>query len=152
MNKPEYLIIISKKKKYTVTIDSNDLKRVSKYKWWIKQNNYVYTQINRKTIHLHRFILKLDETEKQEVDHINHNPLDNRKSNLRLVTKSQNNINKSNLMAGIRPYKNQWRARIKINSREIHIGIFQTQLEALNARIVKEIELFNKYSKHHVDK
>ncbi|MBQ2348402.1 MAG: HNH endonuclease, partial [Clostridia bacterium] len=40
---------------------------------------------------LHRFLM--NPTSREEVDHINHNTLDNRKSNLRIVTTAQNQMN-----------------------------------------------------------
>lgn len=140
-------LIKSKNIEYKVHIDKEDFTRVKKYNWWIKNNNYVYTQINRKSIYLHRFVLHYKGS--KQIDHVNHNALDNRKKNLRIVTVSQNNINKSNKLSGVRPYKGKYRARIKLNGKEIYIGIFNTLKEALNARIIKEIELFNQYSKHY---
>ena len=75
------------------------------------------------------------------VDHINRNPLDNRKSNLRIVTRSVNSINtklhKSNT-TGVRNVhidKNtgRYRARIKRNGKMIHIGMYKTLEEARKA-------------------
>lgn len=143
----KYLKIVSKGKIYKVIIDKEDYEFISQYKWWLKHNKYVYTQINRKTIHLHRLVLNY--SGKMQIDHINHNALDNRKSNLRIVTISQNSINKTNLKSGVTKFRNKYRARIKLKGKEIHIGIFDTLKEAMSARITKEIELFNKYSKHY---
>lgn len=143
----KYFTLISKGKKYRILIDEGDYETVSKHKWWIKNERYIYTQLGRNTIHLHRFVLNY--SGELQVDHINHNTLDNRKSNLRIVTISQNNINKANIYSGVRPYKDKYRARIKLNGKEIHIGIFKTLKEAMKARITKEIELFNKHSKHY---
>lgn len=140
------LSVNSKGKVIYFIIDDKDYLNVSKYKWWIKDNNYVYTQIKRKTIYLHRLIMGQSSL---EIDHINHDTLDNRRENLRFVTRSQNNINKKNVYSGVSKFRDKWRARIKINRKEIHIGIFPTRDSALKARIKKEIELLNKYSKHY---
>lgn len=143
--------INSKGKKLQVIIDKEDYEKISKFTWWVKQNNYIYTntqgRINRTSIYLHRLIM--DAPKGLEVDHINHNPLDNRKENLRVCTKSQNNINKTNIYSGVTKFRNKWRARIKINKKETHIGIFETKEEALKKRIEKEIELFANFSKHY---
>lgn len=140
------LSVNSKCKVIYFIIDDKDYLNVSKYKWWVKHNNYVYTQIKRKTIYLHRLIMGQSSL---EIDHINHNALDNRRINLRFVTRSQNNINKKNVYSGVSKFRNKWRARIKIGGKEIHIGIFPTRDSALKTRIKKEIELFNKHSKHY---
>ncbi|MBH0051937.1 HNH endonuclease [Pseudoalteromonas sp. SWYJZ19] len=46
--------------------------------------------------YIHRTILRFRLSEKYQVDHINHNPLDNRVSNLRECSAQQNNISKRN--------------------------------------------------------
>jgi hypothetical protein len=141
------LIIHSKGKKYIALIDEEDFDMVSKYTWWIKQNNYIYTQTsgrkNRTSIYLHRLIMN---TEKGfEVDHINHNPLDNRKSNLRICTRSQNNMNKLGIH-GIDFNKNKWRARIKVNGKEKHLGLFKTYEEAVEKRKLYEPVYFKEFA------
>lgn len=84
---------------------------------------------------LHRVIMKVTD-HKTQVDHINHNTLDNRKSNLRLVTSSENKFNQSN-RKGYHFHKlsNKWRAMIQINGKQIHLGMFETEHEAHNAYI-----------------
>lgn len=80
------------------------------------------------------------------VDHINGNKLDNRASNLRICTKSQNGMNKGvdsdfKLMGSIfkgvtyskRPLNKKWRANIKVNQKQINIGYFLTEIEAAAA-------------------
>ena len=63
---------------------------------WYLHNGYAQKGFRKgskiKTRHLHRLVLNLmDDTWKDEsVDHINHNKLDNRKSNLRICTYAQN--------------------------------------------------------------
>ena len=88
-----------------------------------------------------------------ELDHINHNRLDNRLENLRLVTRSQNFMNRS-VICGKSKYKGvgwhkkdkRWRARIKINGKTIFIGNFKDEVDAAIAYDLKAIELFGKYA------
>lgn len=61
------------------------------------------------------------------IDHINNNPLDNRKCNLRIVTPKQNSMNQSskNLKSkyiGVHYVKNKWVASIKFDGNPINLG------------------------------
>jgi hypothetical protein len=129
-------------------VDDVDFLRVSGYTWWVKENNYVYTNSrgrkNRTSIYLHRLIT--DAEDGQEVDHVNHNPLDNRRQNLRLCTKSQNGVNRQK-RGGVTRFKNMWRARIKKDQKELHLGIFKTKNEALSARLYAERSLFGNFAR-----
>jgi len=77
-------------------IDDDDRDLVKGYRWSPQNHGYVVgyphgASRTRRTL-LHRLIL--DAQPGQIVDHINHNTLDNRRSNLRLVTTSQNHMNR----------------------------------------------------------
>lgn len=130
-------------------IDLDDIDKVKNYKWYLVGNGYVYTK--KMNIYLHRIIMECPDN--MMVDHINHNPLDNRKSNLRVCTNSQNNMNKgkqSNNTSGYRgvdwhKQNNKWHARIHVNKRKIHLGYFDTKEEAIEARKQAELEYFGEY-------
>jgi hypothetical protein len=74
-----------------------------------------------------------------EVDHINRDRLDNRRCNLRVVTRSVNGHNKPCSGVGFHRASNLWRARIKIKNREI-TRYFHTNDEACMARMRLELE------------
>ena len=77
-------------------IDEEDLDRISKHKWRKSDKGYVigYIPSIDKQIYLHRFILCIENIGREiEVDHKNRNPLDNRKENLRLCSRSENLVN-----------------------------------------------------------
>jgi len=112
--------------------DIEDLKLLSKYRWHKSQTGYARTSINpKKQILMHRLIMKC----KKWVDHKNLNRLDNRKNNLRPVTKSQNVINRAlqkNNKSGFRGvyYRNKkhgekiygyWIGELTINGKVIYI-------------------------------
>ena len=75
------------------------------------------------------------------VDHIDRNPLNNQKYNLRICTKSQNAINSkisknnSSGFNGVYWQKDakKWRARVKVNYKIIHLGYFDNKIEAAKA-------------------
>lgn len=87
------------------------------------------------------------------IDHINHNTLDNRKNNLRIVTNSQNIINSkksSNFInedVGVEFDKRSgnWSARIEYKSNRIYLGTFNNKKDAIKSRRKAEIKYFNKY-------
>ena len=86
-----------------------------------------------------------------EVDHINNDRLDNRMSNLRLVTIQQNNQNRSirsdnkSGYIGVFRRGNKWVAHIKHNNIRYHLGSFDSVNEAVNIRNNKGRELFGDY-------
>lgn len=77
--------------KASTLFDRDDLKRVNKHKWHLAKKGYVETRIDDKLVKFHQFII--GRKEGFEIDHINHNPLDNRKNNLRHVTHQENMLN-----------------------------------------------------------
>ena len=129
-------------------IDLDDVDEIKKYKWCLNNIGYV---INREFGLLHRLIMNPDTD--MVVDHINHNKLDNRKSNLRICTKQQNNMNKKvrkDNTSGIKGIwwnksRNKWTAEIMVNSKKHHLGDFSTKEEAAKARMNAEIEYFGEY-------
>ena len=76
-------------------IDKDDYNMVSKYRWTLsvhdKDMRVIASSKELNRIGLHQFILS--NTSKDVIDHINRNPLDNRKANLRIVPRSINSTN-----------------------------------------------------------
>ena len=89
---------------------------------------------------MHRFIMKSPSG--SIVDHINRNGLDNRCSNLRIVTNRQNCWNcshginvGSSKYKGVRWYSKggKWHSTIHHNGRKVHLGSFDDEVEAARA-------------------
>lgn len=90
------------------------------------------------TLRMHRLLL--DASPETDVDHISMNTLDNRRANLRVCTRSLNLANKkvrrdsaSGLKGVFRHQSGRFRAKIKVDGRQIHLGYFTTMEEAKNA-------------------
>ena len=90
-----------------------------------------------------------------EVDHINGNTLDNRRSNLRVCTSSENqhnrriNMNNRSGVKGVGLHNNgKWRARIKLNNKSIFLGYFDTKEEAASAVAAARIKLHGEFANH----
>lgn len=84
------------------------------------------------------------------IDHIDRNPLNNRRNNLRFVTPSQNSINRgisvvntSGFIGVIwRGRRSAWEARVKINRKIIYLGQFKNKHDAIVARLKGELKYF----------
>lgn len=122
-------------------VDDFDYEYLSKFKWCITNNGYAGRNCgeSRKRLLMHREIVKPPLG--MDIDHINGNKLDNRRSNLRIATRSENmrnskkRIDNSSGFKGVVFYKRDknWRAYIKINYKQIHLGYFDTAMKAARA-------------------
>ncbi|HIJ72049.1 MAG TPA: hypothetical protein HPP87_11915 [Planctomycetes bacterium] len=146
-------------------VDADDYHRLSKYKWCLSRtprNNYAMRRtrgkrikgrpIGRKVIMMHRFIMKAPTH--LIVDHTNHNGLDNRKENLRLCTRTQNNRNRrpfclnGSKYKGVswEKYRKRFVAAIRCNGKYYNLGRFKSETAAAKAYDKKAKELFGEYA------
>jgi len=126
------------KRKFT-TVDEEDYEFLIKSNWMVDSRGYssrcVFNKDGKRIrILMHRVIMKTPD--EMHTDHINHDPLDNRKSNLRICTRNQNQWNRSKnkncLYKGARfcPNDNKWRSSIRVCGAWVHLGYFKTATEA----------------------
>ena len=123
-------------------VSKKDYDRLSKYRWgayWNKDIKSFYAVRKAKlpsgrwtTIQMAREILGLERGDKRQADHIDHDTLDNRRCNIRIVTPSQNQHNRKNVK-GWKKQGNKYRAAIKANGKYIYLGLFDTPTEAHQA-------------------
>lgn len=133
--------------------DLEDYDLIKDYSWSMDKAGYVIgsPSKNRKQIHLHVLVMNPDS--KQDVDHINHNPSDNRKINLRNVTRSQNQMNvglSRNNKSGITGVhfdstNEKWVAQIGIDRKRKNLGKFDNFDDAVKARREAEKKYFGEY-------
>lgn len=138
------LIVFSKNQPFVVLYDECDHELISSKKWYVlidrkKPNRtpYVYTVLDyttRKHITMHRLLMGIDQTNIQ-VDHKNHNGLDNRRDNLRLCTNSQNNRNQrlksGRIYKGVhKTTRGKYTAIISANNKNHHICGFDNEIDA----------------------
>jgi len=137
---------------YETIVDNIDYDFLSQWKWstriggWNKNRVFAARtrQLNKKqrVICMSRLIMSAPED--KQVDHINGNPLDNRRKNLRLVTASQNAMNsrpwknKESRYKGVyrNTRKTRWYSQITVNGKRHWLGSFEKEEAA--ARAYKE--------------
>lgn len=142
-----------------VLLDAEDYERVSRWKWHLDHNGYArrhYRDTGRSVkVAMHRFIIGAKPGEM--VDHINGNPRDNRKANLRICSNRENQQNR-NANAG-RPFKGvykhskvgKWEAAVGNNGKRIYLGLYDSPTKAAVAYDVAATMLFGKYAKTNLD-
>ena len=135
--------------------DLEEFDKIKDYRWYVNSRGYLISYIdefNKKHIYLQRLIM--DAPDGMDVDHIIHKPLDNRKENLRLATKSQNSMNtgltikNKSGVTGVfyKKENNKWQAQIGYNRKKIYLGYFENFDDAVLARREAEEKYFGEFS------
>ncbi len=124
-----------------VLIDDEDLSLVNQFTWTtVKTGNnpYVRGWVNGSQVLIHRLIMGAPKG--AVVDHINHDPFDNRRSNLRICTTQQNVAHQRKLrksrsqFKGVYPRANgRFQAVICVRYKLIALGTFSSEIEAAQA-------------------
>lgn len=137
-------------------IDLDDVDKVKNIKWHrsdLQRSTYYCISNNSEWRRIHRLIMGV--TDKDiVVDHINHNGLDNRKSNLRICTSGQNTCNcltsKNNKSGHKGVYwskeRKKWCAQISINNKTKGLGRYDTIEEAIEAREKTAKEYYGEFA------
>lgn len=130
---------------HTFLLDIEDVKYLEGHKWRsiIKRKNYACPYLGTgHTVYFHKLIL---DNPKQQVDHINRNTLDNRKSNLRIVSNSVNMYNqdlRSNNTSGFigvtKLKNNKWKAEISWHKKRYCSPKYDSLEEAVYHRYLFE--------------
>lgn len=121
-------------------------------------HGYKEIRVNYKRYYAHRLIWEYFNgaiPKGMSIDHINHDPTDNRIENLRLVTHLDNHRNQTirkNNRSGITGVcysksRDKWEAKIQIDGKTIHLGRFSSVVEATEARKTAD-SLFGFHENH----
>lgn len=136
-------------------VDDEDYEFLSQWKWHISHGYALRSDLSsypKKTISMHRVITGT--TGNQLVDHIDRNGLNNQKSNLRIVTRTQNGMNRkshsgsSSKYKGVSWYKagKKWEAFITYNKKRKFLGRFKSEIEAAEAYNIAATKFHGEYA------
>jgi hypothetical protein len=133
--------------------DLEDYELIKNYYWAFDKDGYVYTTINNMRLSLHRFVMNISDDDSY-VDHIKHNNYDNRKIYLRIVTPSQNQMNRrktSKNTSGVVGVswineRHKWLAQIVVNGKAFNLGRYNNFNDAVKVRRDAENKYFGEYS------
>lgn len=130
----------------SAAVDDADYEHLAKFTWYAAPRSRPAGKFNAKrtsyeggkkqNIYMHRVIMNAGEG--IQVDHIDGNPLNNTRENLRICKQSQNNANaaypvSSSGYRGVYQDKKRWRARIWVNKRGLSLGVYNSKEEAAAA-------------------
>lgn len=138
-------------------VDDQDYENLNQYKWHYSNHGYAARMVRKKQ---HRSVTFMQwyivrPLLNTVIDHINGDRLDNRRCNLRMCKKEDNNknrrVNKSKTSSqykGVtwRKHAKAWKAYIKLNQKQIHLGYFKNEFDAAIAYNKAAEQLFGEFA------
>ena len=139
-------------RQHEILVDKEDFKEVAAFRgtWYVRKDGntfYAQTTIRSangkwKTVKMHRILL--NPPTDMQVDHKNHNGLDNRRENIRVVTCGENNRNRIDNVEfqsdvdGVtwNSGAQAWQAYPQVNGKQIHLGFFDEERIAVAAKLM----------------
>lgn len=112
------------------TIDADDYDLLSGIKWW-SNGGYFHGRLNGRLVSMHRLIMGVVDDKNSVIDHIDRNPLNNRRANLRICTHTDNcrnskgkNVKKTTIYKGVwwSTSKQRYYSQITVDNKCLTIG------------------------------
>lgn len=119
-------------------VDVDDWPLIAEYRWRLNTYGYARVTRSRRDLFMHRLLMGFTHGDGRQVDHKNRDRLDNRRSNLREATVSQNAQNRSRVGYGSSAHRGvcwdknseRWQASAMFNGRNRYLGQFDSEAEA----------------------
>ncbi len=140
-------------------VDDADFDRLNQWKWhaaWSKgtKSFYAVRSDGEQTVWMHREIVGLKPKQGFDVDHINHDTLDNRRSNLRRASHAQNCWNQRRPKNNSTGYKGvvyrrarrHFVARIRVRGKLIYLGSAPTAKAAHEIYVAGSSQHFGEFA------
>lgn len=149
-----------KNKQLTFIIDVADLNLIKDYSWRVYHLSNGYKRVEtsilagKKHIILARLLMNFPDG--KYIDHVDCDPTNNQRSNLRLASEKENSRNAaktkrktSSNFKGVswHKHKNKWIAMCAVNGKNTFIGYFSNEIEAAKAYDLKAKELHGEFAK-----
>ncbi len=141
-------------------VDEEDYQTVARFRWYINPGGYVFMHrleaVGQLSSFMHRLILKPEKG--RIVDHVDGNPLNNTRVNLRICNSHENMRNtrlRTNNVSGYKGVyqeKGLWISQINKYGKTTRIGKHQTKEEAARAYDLKAIELYGDFARTNFSK
>lgn len=142
--------------KQEILLDKKDQHLLKEYTWHQDSTGYLRTRVKGRSSKVRIQHMVLPVREGFEVDHINRNKYDNRRSNLRYTTRSQNMMNGPKRKDNTSNFRGvnwsttdgkygKWRARICYQGKDISLGSFDDIEEAARAYKTAALKYFQEY-------
>ena len=150
--------------KFTV-VDDEDYDYLTQWKWHAQKSRNTFYAVRtyahptlktskgwakRCALRMHRVILRCPAD--MQVDHFDHDGLENRKFNIRICTKGQNQHNKlpkphcASKYKGVNRNQKKWKAQIRHNNVRLYLGTYDSEIVAARVYDNKAKELFGEYA------
>ena len=140
-----------------VLVDDEDLGMVINWRWRIasKPGQKAQYVASSDGTQIHRLIMGLGKGDERQVDHINGDGLDNRRCNLRVATRGENQANRGrnkNNQCGIKGVywnesRKRWQVTIGCEGKSIFVGRYKTIEEAKEAQELAAQILHGKFAR-----
>ena len=141
-------------------VDDDDYDYLMQWKWQAQKGRHTWYAVRgnsfgtkgkrqQSTVYMHRVILHCPKT--YQVDHINHNGLDNRKRNIRICSSGDNNRNRipqtncTSAYKGVSWAGKKWRCMLWHKKKHLHVGYYASEVEAAKAYDKNARELFGEF-------